>query len=205
MRASRRLTHAALFGTTLVAAFAASGCAAEGRQRARSSAPATAADKSQSDAPAPEENVPPGSLARSRVDAVLRKGPPWLLSHVEVEEVLRKGAFIGWRVMAMPVGWEGSGIKPGDVVTRVNGVGLEKPDDFFSAWTTVAGAKEIRVTYEREGKAEELTMPIVGEPASDTLLALEQEPPPASAAPVKPGALPGPHETRVISNGEDAY
>jgi len=188
MRASRRLTHAALFGTTLVAAFAASGCAAEGRQRARSSAPATAADKSQSDAPAPEENVPPGSLARSRVDAVLRKG-----------------AFIGWRVMAMPVGWEGSGIKPGDVVTRVNGVGLEKPDDFFSAWTTVAGAKEIRVTYEREGKAEELTMPIVGEPASDTLLALEQEPPPASAAPVKPGALPGPHETRVISNGEDAY
>lgn len=203
---NRLLTHAALLGVGLAASLVSAGCGAEAHQRARPSAPASQQKPSPDDEAGKEdESVPAGSIARSRVDAVLRQGPPWLLSHVEVEEVLRKGAFIGWRVVAMPVDWEGGGIKPGDIVTRVNGVGLEKPDDFFSAWTTVADAKEIRVAYERDGKSDELSMPIVGEPSPQTKLALEQEPPPASATPAKPGSLPGPHETRVISNGEDAY
>ncbi len=201
----RSFSHAALLGSGFVAALAVTGCADETRHRARSPEAGVKEPSPAAEPALPEDNLPPGSLSRARVDAVLRKGPPWLLSHVEVEEVLRKGAFVGWRVVAMPAGWEGSGIKPGDVVTKVNGLGLEKPDDFFAAWTTVAGAKEIRVAYEREGKAEEVAMPIVGEPSPDTKLALEQEPPPASAAPKKPGSLPGPHETRVISSGEDAF
>jgi hypothetical protein len=198
-----RSHRSVLLGSGLVAALVVTGCADETRQRAR--VPEAPTKDTAAEAEVPEENVPAGSLARSRVDAVLRKGPPWLLAHVEVEEVLRKGTFIGWRVVSMPAGWEGSGIKPGDVVTRVNGLGLEKPDDFFSAWTAVAGSKEIRVAYERDGKAEEVAMPIVGEPSADTKLALEQEPAPGAANKPKAGALPGPHETRVISNGEDAW
>jgi hypothetical protein len=186
---SRRL-HALLGAVSILAAVFA-GCASERPRPA--AAPATPPPAAQE----PEPEVPPGSLSRRRVDAALKEGPPWLLSRVEVEEVLRKGAFVGWRVVRMPAGWEGAGVRPGDVVTRVNGLALEKPDDLFAVWTAVAGAKELRIAYERDGEAEELAMPIVGEPEAATKAELERavpEPQPRPV-PVGPGA---PRETVII-------
>lgn len=158
-------------------------------------------------AEAEEPPIPEGALRRSHVDAVLKKGPPWLLSRVEVEEVLRKGAFIGWRVVNLPASWEGSGLRPGDVVTKVNGLGVEKPDDFFAVWTALSQAKELRVELERDGKVEALTMPIVGEPDANTKVALEREPepapPPGAPAPGQPPGIRG--QTVIVSTGEDAF
>lgn len=192
---ARRLAPSApvlvLAGAALVAQLA--GCAGDRPRHA--APPSTAATAA---APAePEEVVPPGSLSRRKVDAALKEGPPWLLSRVQVEEVLRKGAFVGWRVVAMPTGWEGAGLRPGDVVTKVNGLGIEKPDDLFAVWTDVAAAKELRIAYERDGKAEELAMPIVGAAQPGTKAELEREVPEPQAAPlpVGPGA---PRDTVII-------
>lgn len=186
---SHRLLRLALIAPCL-GLLALAGCASD---PPRPQAPAAAPETPEPVEPA----LPPGSLSRKRVDAVLKEGPPWLLSRVQVEEVLRKGAFVGWRVVSLPASWEGSGVRTGDVVTRVNGLGLEKPDDFFAVWTNIAQAKEVRLAIERDGKPEELAMPIVGEPGADTKAALEREmpEPQQQAVPVGPNK---PRETVII-------
>src|SRR5262245_34823353 len=72
----------------------------------------------------------PGHVARADVERVLRQGPPWLLRRVVPEEVIRGGKFIGWRILSMPDDW-GIDLKSGDVVTKVNGLALERPDDLW--------------------------------------------------------------------------
>src|SRR5262245_50880945 len=107
--------------------------------------------------PAPKRaSLPPGHLTRGDVDAVLAKGPPWILRRVAVEEVLRDGKFVGWRLVAMPAEWKGIDLKPGDVVTQVNGQTLEKPDDLYSAWSTLVVASDLKIAYEREGAPREV-------------------------------------------------
>lgn len=187
---SHRLLRLALIAPCLGLATLA-GCASD---PPRPQAPAAAPEKPAEPEEAP---LPPGSLSRKRVDAVLKQGPPWLLSKVQVEEVLRKGAFVGWRVVSLPASWEGSGVRTGDVVTQVNGLGLEKPDDFFAVWTAIAQAKELRIAIERDGKPEQLAMPIVGEPQGDTKATLEREVPEPQQKPVPVGPN-APRETVII-------
>ncbi len=143
---------------------------------------ASRADKPKA-AEKPEPPVPDGSVSRKRLDAVLKEGPPWLLARIQIEEVLRKNKFVGWRITQFPSEWDRAGLKPGDVVTQVNGVGLERPDDFWDAWVAVSGAKEIKVAYERDGKANEAVVPIVGDVDPEIKKQLEEgtAPPPPSA------------------------
>jgi hypothetical protein len=111
-----------------------------------------------------EEKLAEGSLSREKVDRVLREGPGWLLDKVPVEEVITGGKFVGWRVRELPAEWSGGDIKPGDVVTRVNGLTLERPDDYWAAWTTMTVASELKIDYLRGDMPKVLSMPIVGMP-----------------------------------------
>lgn len=118
----------------------------------------------------------PGHLARAEVERVLRQGPPWLLRRVVPEEVIRDGRFVGWRLLSLPDDW-GIDLKNGDVVTKVNGLAIERPDDLWAAWMQMGSAVELRIAYEREGKARELVMPIDG-PSTAGAQALDPEAPP---------------------------
>jgi hypothetical protein len=129
-----------------------------------------------------KRDVPPGQLAREDVESVLLRGPAWLLRRVPMEEVIRAGAFIGWKILALPESWTHVELKPGDVVTKVNGATLERPDDFFAAWRNLVSASELRVAYEREGAARELVMPISGAPSKEALEAFESDAPPRRPA-----------------------
>jgi S1-C subfamily serine protease len=118
-------------------------------------------------APAPQPAAPAapqGAVERASLELVLREGPPWLLERVPIEEVMDNGKFVGWRVLEMPPEWQGVDLVPGDVVTAVNGQKLETPQDFWSAWTTLTVASEIKVAYTREGQARELAVPVHGQP-----------------------------------------
>ncbi|AUX21402.1 serine protease [Sorangium cellulosum] len=138
--------------------------------------------------PAPAKPVaPPGQLARADVERVLLQGPPWILRRVPVEEVIRAGAFIGWKILALPPDWSELELKPGDVVMQVNGASLERPDDLFAAYRNVAGANELKIAYEREGSARELVLPIFGPPSKDVVAAFERDaPPPRRATGARP-------------------
>jgi len=130
--------------------------------------------------------VAPGHLARVEVDRVLTtQGPPWLLRRVMSEEVLRHdGKFAGWRLVGLPEEWRGVDLKPGDVVSRVNGLPLETPDQFWEAWKSVAKATQIKIDLSRDGVARQVVIPIDGAPSADTASAIERGAgPPRAAAP----------------------
>jgi hypothetical protein len=127
--------------------------------------------------------VPPGHLARAEVDRVLvTQGPPWILRRVLSEEVLRSdGKFIGWRMVGLPEDWRDIDLRPGDIVTRVNGLPLETPDQAFEAWRSVASATAVTLTLMRDGAARQLIIPIDGPVSQETLNALGKEPGPRQA------------------------
>lgn len=160
--------------------------------------PPPAAPKAAASAPVAKEpepaSLPPGHLSRDVVDKVLGQGPPWILRRVLMEEVIRGDKFVGWRMLKLPDEWHGVDLKAGDVVTRVNGMPVERPDEFFSAWSSLAVASDLRVAYERDGAARELTYHIDGQPAASPPAALREDAPP----PPRPRPSGPPHKTVVI-------
>jgi S1-C subfamily serine protease len=163
-------------------------------------------------APAPPAAPPPSApsrLARADVDRVLTtQGPPWVLRRIVSEEVMKSdGKFAGWRLVGLPDEWRGIDLRPGDVVTRVNGLPLETPDQAWDAWKSVAKAPELKISLVRDGAPRELTLPIDGAPAGETTSALGRDPGPQRAAAPPPasrssiqigGSTPEPSD-------EDAY
>ena len=124
--------------------------------------------------------VAPGHLARGDVEGVLRKGPPWLLRRVTMEEVIREGRFIGWRILQLsfPEDWKVD-LKPGDIVTKVNSLPLERPDDLWAAWLQLYSAIELRLSCEREGRPVDIVLPIDGpSSAAASLAQVDTQPPP---------------------------
>lgn len=119
------------------------------------------------------EDAPPGTVPRKALDAVLLRRPPYVLSRVQMEEVLKQNKFIGWRLTSFPAEWDKTGLQPGDVVTDVNGVALEKPEDLWTAWLALSEASEIRIGFERDGKPASTAVKIHGAPTPETKVALE--------------------------------
>jgi hypothetical protein len=155
-----------LLASSLALALGSAACASS---RA-SSPPAEAAPSRVAMAAAATKAVPPGHLDRIEVDRVLvTQGPPWVLRRVMTEEVMgNDGKFSGWRLVGLSEEWSGIDIKPGDVVTRVNGLPLERPEQFWDAWKAVATAAEVTITVIRDGTARQVTLPIDGAPSAET-------------------------------------
>ena len=124
----------------------------------------------------------PGHVLRPEVDRVLvQQGPPWLLRRVMREETFAKdGRFAGWRITGLPEEWRSIDLRPGDVVSRVNGKTLETPEEAWDAWKSVAGAKEIKLAIVRDGAPRDLVIPIDGDPTADAVRALENDTPPSN-------------------------
>ncbi|MBW2523135.1 MAG: serine protease [Deltaproteobacteria bacterium] len=141
--------------------------------------------------PAPKEEAgpPAGQVDRQTLDLVLLEGPVWLLERVPIEEVMEQGKFVGWRVQQLPSQWADVDLQPGDVITAVNGQAVEKPNDFWAAWTTLSTAKEIKIAYRRYGEPNELTVPIWGDPDPQTSQRLKgKRPPPQQSQTISPGS-----------------
>jgi type II secretory pathway component PulC len=56
--------------------------------------------------------------------------------------------------------WRGVDLAPGDVVTQVNGRPVEHPEQALAAFQSLAVAKELRVTLDRNGAPREIAYPI---------------------------------------------
>jgi S1-C subfamily serine protease len=124
-------------------------------------------------APAPVASAPPPApapapghaLRRSAVKAAVRAGLPIYLQKIEFDDqgVKKDGKFVGFRVAALkdPAFWSGVDLRPGDVITRVNGMPIERPEQALEAFHALEVASELRVTYERDGASHELSYMIV--------------------------------------------
>jgi len=108
--------------------------------------------------------LPANAIRRSAVQAVLTDGPGAFLQSVAVDDhaVFLAGKFHGFRITALRgESWAGIDLRPGDVVTRVNGFSIEHPEQAAEAFYSLRVASELRVEYERDGEPRELRFGIV--------------------------------------------
>jgi type II secretory pathway component PulC len=130
-------------------------------------APATKASPAEAKAlaQAAAEPLPMGTIRRSSVRAVLALGPGAFLQRVTLDEqaVFASGKFHGFRLSALNDQelFKGVDLKPGDVVTRINGFPIEHPEDALQAFNSLEVASELRVEYEREAVPRELRYTIL--------------------------------------------
>ena len=85
------------------------------------------------------------------------------LQMVEVEPRVFDGKFTGWTIVGLYPRdfWQDVDLREGDVVTRVNGLPIERETEAFSAFQGLKQAKELTVALERDGQAKKLRFPIV--------------------------------------------
>lgn len=72
------------------------------------------------------------------------------------------GKFHGFKIRAISSDWHVD-LRPGDVVTSVNGMSIERPEEADAVFRSLAKAKALRIDFEREGKPQTLSLPIEGE------------------------------------------
>jgi type II secretory pathway component PulC len=109
----------------------------------------------------PPEPQPKEKVARASVDAALKAGLGKFLGNLEVEAHLDKGKFVGWKIVELRGDmWTGVDLKPGDVVTRVNGFKIEREHEANAAFKSLAVASEIRVSIIRDGQPVEVRFAI---------------------------------------------
>ena len=137
----------------------------------------------------------PGTLRRSDVESVVDAGLGRFLTHVALEPSAPGGKFKGWTIMSLdpPELWQGVDLKPGDVVTSVNGMPIERETEAYDAFQAVRQAPTLEVTYLRQNQPRTLRYTIVG--AASPVLPKAPAPAPSPAAIPAPGtapAAPGP-------------
>jgi hypothetical protein len=154
---------------------ACGGATAEGS--ARTTTPNAPPSEPAQDAPPPEpepEPAPPGTvqsvqaggIPRAALLTVLSGGVGRFLQQVRAEAKVESGRFVGWRIVKL-FGEDlssppsSAALRPGDVVLRVNGQSIERPEQFKNVWDSLATASEIVLQSEREGAPRELRYRIV--------------------------------------------
>src|SRR5258708_18479647 len=148
-----------------VLALAACGAAAPGAPPVATPAPSARAPTAApvaSVAPAPQADE--HTLPRSAVRDVVSQGLGAFLQRVEVDDqpVRAGGRFRGFRIAQLRGDgfWSGVDLKPGDVVTAINGFPIERPEQALTAFQSLDVASELRVAYERDGQPHELAFGI---------------------------------------------
>ena len=98
--------------------------------------------------------LPAGTIARSDLELFLNGSPGSFLQHVDSEPKFHGGRFHGWRVTAFFPGdtrFSAVDVRAGDVVLRVNGNSIERPEQLMQVWQDLRTSKELVVDLEREG------------------------------------------------------
>lgn len=151
-----------------VLVLALGGCGGSVQQQTALPAPAPAAARAQVGGRARVAARPRArALARRDVVATVKAGLGRFLQRVDVEPSLRDGRFQGFRILELkpPDFWQGVDLRPGDVITRVNGRPIETEMQAFAVFQSLKTASALRVSYVRDGQPRQLVYAIVGTPA----------------------------------------
>jgi hypothetical protein len=110
-------------------------------------------------------DVRAGTISRSALKAELDRGIGRFLQNVRVKAALSHGHFVGWEVVSLFAKRPDvtvQGIQPGDILVRVNGESVERPEAFKAVWDGLGEAKEIVLEIERDGQASVVRYAISG-------------------------------------------
>lgn len=106
----------------------------------------------------------PNELGRANVAAVVDQGLGRFLRTVEVTPVLERGAFVGFRIVSFRAAdgrYSAIDLVPGDVVTRINGSPIERPEQALAIFNGLRVVSELRVEYTRGSERREIRFAIV--------------------------------------------
>lgn len=108
-------------------------------------------------------SAPPGALWREDVNFTVDEGLGYFLQRVSVEPEIIAGKFQGFRIVDLKPAdfWQGVDLKPGDVVTQVNGMPIERDIDAYEAFQSLRAAPTLRVSLLRGGERREIVYSIV--------------------------------------------
>jgi len=103
-------------------------------------------------------------LSRAAVDQVVKRGlGAWLSGGVQVRAHAASGRFVGWQIQSLYLTdpcYAYVDLRPGDIVTAVNGHSLETDKKAFEAFSSLSSATAIRVELLRSGVRVERVFPI---------------------------------------------
>ena len=97
-------------------------------------------------------------IPRPALLAVLSGGVGRFLQTIRVEPSLERGRFTGWRLLRVFDAAQAgpAGLRPGDVVQRVNGQSIERPEQFKNVWDSLATESLLILQVERGGQRSEI-------------------------------------------------
>ena len=110
-----------------------------------------------------------GTVSRQRLLEVLDQGLPVFLAHVALAPSFRDQQFAGWEFVRF---WPGDSmfatvdLRPGDIVTAINGLPVRTAAHFFEIWTRLRDTAAIVVEGERESSRFELHFEVIDGPPS---------------------------------------
>jgi type II secretory pathway component PulC len=142
----------------------------ESRVSANESSPAASGDEhvvasANEASAAPAIARPPGPLTRAEIEALLSRGLGTFLARIDVSPVLDGSRFVGFRLDRADdlAEWNASGadIHLGDVILRVNGIRIERPEQALWAFERLRIAPAIEVELVRNGSPRTIRSPIV--------------------------------------------
>lgn len=105
------------------------------------------------------------TLARADLQRAMDAGPQRFMSKVMLDPFFIDRRFVGFRLSRFYEGdprFADLDLRRGDVVLRVNGLPIGRPNQFMHAWNEVKHAREIRVDYLRGAEKRVLRVRILG-------------------------------------------
>ncbi len=102
--------------------------------------------------PAKSEPSVQGQIEHSVFYEVLAQGPQRFIAGLEVVGAFEGKKFIGFRIVQIlpesPL-YQNRFIKAGDVILKINGQSVERPDQFMKIWEKLQKTNEIEVLWKR--------------------------------------------------------
>ncbi len=111
------------------------------------------------DSPAPATPAGRDAVARQDLNRLLQYGPSVIFQHVDTDPYREGERFVGFRIIDLSDRAQeilSPRLRVGDVVTHVNLVKVERPEDYTEVWESLEDAEEIRVDFLRDGEAEQV-------------------------------------------------
>lgn len=105
-----------------------------------------------------------GTLERAEVDEVLLAGPQAFIGKIRVTPAMLADKFVGFRLEELfpdDVRFRKVDLHAGDILLRINGQPIERPDDFLKIWEQLKVAQELRIEYLRGAMVRLLSWKIV--------------------------------------------
>jgi len=117
--------------------------------------------------PSCEARIGVDRLRRSALKRTVDAGLGRWLQTVSVDPLLARGRFKGWIIRSLNPRnpsdscYSGVDLRAGDVVTRVNGRGVERPEEALEVWTALPASPELVIDFVRDGQPRSVRFGIV--------------------------------------------